>query len=111
MAYPTLSVNPNFPIDESVEQSSIKSRFEAGYVLTRARFTRERKKFGIAYTLLSNADYTLLKAHVDSVLDITPFDWTHPVSSVTYSMRYQSVPQFQYIFYQRWNVSFVLEQV
>ena len=111
MAYPTLSVNPNFPIDEGVEPSSIKSKFEAGYVLARARFTRERNNFKLAYTLLSNADKVLLKDHMDTVKDITPFNWTHPITSTVYSVRYQSIPQFQYAQYQRWNVSFILEQL
>jgi hypothetical protein len=111
MAFPTLSVNPNYPIEESIESSSIKSKFEAGYVLTRARFTRQRNIFKLSYSLLSNADKILLKAHMDTVLDISTFDWTHPVSSVTYSVRYQSIPQFQYMQYQRWSVSFILEQI
>ena len=111
MAFPTLSVSCNFPIEEGRETSSIKSAFESGYVLTRARFTRQRLTFKISYTLLSNADKALLEAHLASVLDITPFDWTHPVSAVTYSVRYQTVPQWQYAQYQRWNISFVLEQI
>jgi hypothetical protein len=116
MAYPTLTengitINPNYPIEEGRESTSIKSKMESGYVLTRARFTRQRLNFKLSYSLLSNTNKLSLEAHMVSVLDITPFNWTHPVSGVTYSVRYQSVPQFQYMQYQRWNVSFILEQV
>jgi len=111
MAFPTLSVNPNYPIEEGIESSSIKSAFEAGYVLTRARFTRQRNTFKISYSLLSNADKELLKEHMDEVLDISTFTWTHPVTSVSYTVRYQTIPQFQYMQYQRWNISFILEQI
>lgn len=111
MAFPTLSVNPNFPIKEGKMPSSIKSKTEGGYVLARSRFERERHFFVIAYSLLSNADKVLLKAHIDSVKDITPFDWTHPVTSTTYTVRYQNVPELDYAQYQRWNTNFVLEQI
>lgn len=111
MSFPTLSVNPNFPIEEGIEPSSIKSTFEAGYVLARAKFTRERNNFKLSYSLLSNADKVLLKDHMDSVLDITPFNWTHPITSVTYSVRYQTIPAFQYVQYNRWSIGFILEQL
>jgi len=116
MAYPTLTeggvtIRPNYPIDEGREPTSIKSKFEAGYVLTRARFTRQRLNFKLSYSLLSNANKALLEAHMIDVLDITTFSWTHPVTSVVYTVRYETIPQFQYIQYQRWNVSFILVQV
>lgn len=116
MAFPTLSeggvtIRPNYPIAEGREPSSIKSKFESGYVLTRARFTRERKIFNVSYSLLSNDNKALLEAHIDDVLDISTFSWTHPVTNVSYTVRYQIVPQFQYVQYQRWNINFILEQV
>jgi hypothetical protein len=111
MAYPTLTVNPNFPIEEGYENSSIKSKFESGHVLARARFGRQRRIFRLSYSLLSDADKISLNNHMDSVLDITPFSWTHPKTAVVYTVRYQTVPQFQYIQYNRWNVSFSLEQM
>ena len=111
MAYPTLSTNPSFPLDEGRIVSSIKSNFEAGYVLARARHTRQRKTFKVNYILMSDEDKVLLEAHIDSVLDITPFTWVHPKTSVSYTVRYQSVPQFQYVQYPYWAVNFILEQI
>lgn len=111
MAYPTLTVNPNFPIDESEEDIAIKSKFEAGYQAARARNTNPRKNFKINYTMLSLADKTSLKNHWDSVKNITPFDWTHPVTATVYTVRFQSPFTFQNAQYQRYNCSFILEQV
>ena len=111
MAYPTLSVNPNFPIKEGRYQNSIKSKMEAGYVLARARNERILRFFGISYTLLSTADHDLLEAHIAAVQDITSFDWTHPRTSTTYVVRYQTVPEFDYAQYNRFNISFTLDTI
>lgn len=111
MAFPTLSVNPDYPIEEAKIPSSIKSNFESGHQLARSRFTRDRNIFQLNYRLLSNADKLLLAAHMDEVKDVDSFTWTHPISATSYTVRYETIPQFQYIQYQRWNVNFKLVQV
>jgi|GEM_PF-7074572 hypothetical protein len=111
MAYPTLSVLPNYPIEEGIADCTIKSAFEAGYVLTRTRHSRRKKVFKLNYNSMPNADKLSLEAHRDSVLDITPFNWTHPKTSTVYLVRFQQLFQFQNMQTDLWNCSFLLEQL
>jgi hypothetical protein len=111
MAFPTLSVNPNFPIKEGRYLNSVKTKTEGGYVLARARNERILRFFTLSYSLLPTADHDLLEAHIASVQDITAFDWTHPISSVTYNVRFKTVPDFDYALFNRWNISFTLDQI
>lgn len=110
--FPTLTVACNYPIGEQRENSVLKSEFEGGYVQTRARYTRVRRRFTIAYSQLSNADKTLIDNFIDTVNGGADyFNWTHPQSSTVYVVRFQSPPNFNYTSYGRWSCNFILEQV
>ncbi len=112
MAFPTLSLQPAFPVQEEAENNVISSRMEAGYVLTRPRFTRSRTKFTLHYPLLPLADVTLLKAHEASVGYSTIFTWTHPAdNATTYNVRYLSPIKYSLVSPDTYRVSIILQEV
>lgn len=115
MAFPTLSKAPT-SFSEEKEDTTIKSKSEAGYVQTRRRFTRERMTFKVGYELLPNADKVSLFNHIDSVFGgVSTFTYVHPVSGVTYTVRYNKRPEAPVSHYDGteylWSTSFVLNEV
>ena len=116
MDYPTLTKNPSPPIKESTEDPVIKSDFEAGYVHTRLRYTRQRHQFDIIYENISNADKVTLDTFCDTVHgSVTSFNWVHPITNVTYVVRFDKRPQFESGQYDGtgyvWNTEFTLVEV
>lgn len=110
--YPTLSVNPELPIDEEREDSTIKSDFDGGYQLTRPRFTRIRRKFKVIYKHLPAADKDTLDSFVTTVKGgADSFVWTHPVSQSQYTMRFEKPPKYSYVSYNYYDVEFILIEV
>jgi len=114
--YPTLTVLPSVPIKEATEDPVIKSDFEAGYVHTRARYTRFRHQFTIKYDNMPNADKVTLDAFCDTVHgSVTSFAWTHPLTSTVYTVRFDKRPQFESGEYDGtgyvWNTEFTFVEV
>lgn len=114
--FPTLTKEPSFPLPEEKEDTTIKSKSEAGYVQTRRRFTRERMSFAVKYEMLPNADKDAIGDHVDGVYGgVSSFNWTHPITGTAYVMRYDKRPKFEPVHYDGdqylWNVDFVLNEV
>lgn len=114
--FPTLTDAPTYPLKESTEDPVIKSNFEAGYVHTRARFTRMRHEFTLVYENLSNTDKETLDAFCDTVYgSVTSFTWVHPISGTSYTVRFDGRPRFESVGYDgsayRWKTEFTLVQV
>lgn len=95
MAFPTLTASPSYPLTEAYEDTAIKSTSEAGYVHARKRYTKTRKTFQLNYRYISGADKDLLDAHILSVGTYQSFTWTHPGTSVVYTVRYGSIPSIE----------------
>jgi phage-related protein len=108
-----LSKPPSYDLAHENEDSVLKSDFEGGYVHTRPRFTRLRKKFpGVNYRAMPDADQVTL----DTFESVTvrggadSFNWTHPKSSVTYVVRFAK--PIKYIITEfGWDFEFDLEEV
>jgi hypothetical protein len=116
MAFPTLSINPVYPLKEGRDDFTIKSATEAGVVKTRARYTKSRKSFQVKYENMSTTDKNLLDAHITAVKGAADsFAWTHPASAVTYTVRYASPPEFELASYDGstylYNTDFTLVEV
>jgi len=115
--YPTLSVTPTYPLKEAGEDPTLKSEFEAGYTLTRAKFTRSRTVFTVQYENMPNADKETLKTFCDTVKGGSDsFTWTHPSTSTSYEVRFDKRPAFDLVGWSAdvgfiWNVSFLLVQL
>ena len=114
--YPTLTELYPSSLKEATEDPVIKSDMEAGYVHTRVRYTRFRHQFEISYKNLPNADKLTLDTFCDTVYgSVTSFTWVHPITSVSYTVRFDKRPQFEAQEYDgasyRWNVDFTLVEV
>lgn len=92
MSFPILSCTPT-KIDVDYPSSTIKSEFEKGYVLTRERHTRDRRKFSISYTV-DKIDKALIIEHFNQVRGSIIFSWTDPDTSTVYPVRYSVNPKY-----------------
>lgn len=98
-AYPTLATEPEKPLGEDREDSVLRSKFEAGYENTRQRFTRIRRMWSVKYKLLPASDKDILTTFIDDTVKggADMFDWTHPVTSIVHSVRFEKPPVFTLI--------------
>jgi phage-related protein len=97
--YPSLTAKPVYPIDEQREDSSIKTSMEAGYLHTRARFTRVRKSWKFKYNLMSSTDKGTLDTFLDTVKGtVDSFTWTNPVNNTSYTVRFLTIPVFSNVY-------------
>lgn len=110
--FPTLSHPPEYPLKETRIDQSLKSEVEKGYVVTRPRFTRTRKRIRVTYNVLSQADKNTLDTFVDTVKgDANIFTWTHPQSGTVYNVRFAKPPEFELFAIDYWKTEFDLETV
>lgn len=88
--FPTLSINPKYPLSKTYEDKIIRTPFEAGYEQTRARTTRTRRKFTLNYDLLTSSDATLLDTFFHTTLNggAGTFTWTNPETSAAHTVRF-----------------------
>jgi hypothetical protein len=85
----------NFTQDSAVD-STIRSEFEDGTILTRARFTRMRKMFNVGYGFLTAADKILLENLQTAIkIGANTFFWTNPSDSTEYEVRLIAPMKFQ----------------
>lgn len=117
-AYPTLTEKPDSQsMVERFLNPGVRSEYEGGYIVSRARYTRApRKMFGFSYKALGNTDkialenfYRTVKGSADS------FTWTHPFALTTHTVRFTDTAlEFHWAGHgQRalWDVSLELEEV
>ena len=113
--FPTLSRSPSFPLapDGEIEDSTLRSQFEAGYELTRPRFTRARRSWGVRYPVVSSADKALLVAFEQTTVrgGADSFSWTHPITSTVYSVRFAGPLKYAQFAIGKWSVEFMLREV
>jgi phage-related protein len=111
--FPTLSSPPAFGQSQENEDSVLKSDFEGGYVHTRPRFTRLRKKFsGVVYHVMTDTD----KSTLDTFESVTvrggadSFVWTDPKSTTSYTVRFTKSIKYTPTEFG-WDFEFDLEEV
>lgn len=86
MPWPSIST-PNYPLSEEVSYPQVKTEFESGTVQSRPKWTRERRKFTLQWSAMTEAHWALLEAAFIADQG-TSFSWTNPASSVVYTVRY-----------------------
>lgn len=110
--FPTLSINPSYPIGERREDSVVKTEFDAGYAQRRNKHSRFRYIFNLQYILIPSADKVLLDAFLVTVNGgADSFNWTHPQSSTVYVVEFQTLPDYQYAAYNYYNCNFSLRSI
>lgn len=91
--FPTLTTLPSYPIKMEREDQSIKNPAESGYVHTRARYTRQRRKWELRYQNMSQSDVNTLETFITTVSGtVESFTWTHPASG-QYTVRFEANPK------------------
>lgn len=120
--------NPQFPTlaltnggqdskfySEKLEDPSMKTTMEGGYVASRARHTRPpRITFTTGFSSISDADRKTLRDFWASVGGGSViFDWQNPVDGITYAVRFAAEMQFKYVGIgetKLWDCQITLEQ-
>ena len=93
--FPTLSKNISYPIEEELEDTTISSPTDAGYVITRQRYSRQRKTWTIRYKNLSADDKKDIEDFISTIDGgASAFYWTCPLDNVTYTVRFTQLPRF-----------------
>ena len=114
-SFPTLSQNPDASDwnEEAQQDPTIRTKAEAGYVITRPRFTRVLKKYEFSYRLLSNTDKETLGDFEQEVnYGAAQFRWTYPIDGTTIYMARLSEPikyKLENTLQNQWCVKIVLE--
>ncbi len=89
--FPTLSRNAPRPgsfKEMNAYDPSIRSQMEDGTVLSRARFTVNKRRWEFVYDNLTEADKTLLDTlENDTMVGAETITWTHPKTDVSYTVR------------------------
>lgn len=101
--FPTLSIPPVYPLKEKWgdDDQTIRPKTEAGYVITSSKYSRNRKVFTVTYENLSAADKTALDSFLDTVNGLTDyFTWVHPASGISYTVRFDTIPEFNLTMYE-----------
>lgn len=115
MPFPTLTTLPTFPLDPDGmnEDAVLRSSFEGGYELTRPKFTRARRNWGVSYPAINSTDKAALVTFETTTTKngADSFTWTHPVSGTVYTVRFTTPLRFVYIAPGMWRAEFGLREV
>jgi len=96
--FPTLTQGASFQnfSESSAVDPSIRSEFEDGTVLSRARFTTLKKSFTIGYNFITSADKTKLTSMQTAIkIGANTFFWTNPSDDTEYEVYLMGPMQFQ----------------
>ena len=82
MSYPVFPNirKPSYPFLEKLEDPAIRSTMENGMVVSRPRFTRNRKTFTLSWNNMPNPDYVILRNFYTNIVygGSAVFTWTYP---------------------------------
>ena len=89
MAFPSIG-DPQIALLEKSVTATLRTPFEAGYVQTRARYTRVPRRWELSWNYLSSTDYGSLRTHFEDTVvgGGDSFGWTHPKDASTHTVRY-----------------------
>lgn len=110
--FPTLSIDPS-KVEETFEDATIRTKFEAGFELTRNKFTRDRSMFSVEYDNLSRTDKDILVAFIKEVRGAVIFDWVNPDNNISYQVRFSKYPTIPAVAgrYGLYSISFEVREV
>ena len=70
-------MKPDYDLSEEIILPQVRTEFEAGYVHSRPRVTRARRRWSLTWKALPELDYQLLATFFTDNQGST-FAWTHP---------------------------------
>jgi len=97
-AFPTISNPAPGKFSQQVHKAQTRIPFESGVVQSAVKHTSPRYIFSLGWNALPIDDWNSVETHFDKNQGST-FSYTHPTTSVVYTVRYQgdSLPQANYI--------------
>jgi len=106
--WPNIAAPSN--IVDTLQKGQIRSDFDAGYVQSRAMWTRTRYKFELTWKVMENADKETLMTFFAANLGGT-FNWTHPLSGTSYVVRFaENNIEARHLRPNYWKVTVMLEE-
>lgn len=104
------------PLSGSFENDAtdpwVQDQAEVGAARRRKRFTRALGQW--SFTLLLTKDEAeTLRAFYDTTLDngVEEFNWLHPVTNISYEVRFGSRPKIKWLYAKRYSADVVLEEI
>lgn len=88
-AWPTIA-EPQYPINEKTYLPAVRTEKDSNYMQMRKKWTKAKKTFTLKWdesVALTEADYAILEAFFIANQG-SPFTWTHPTTSVTYTVTF-----------------------
>lgn len=79
--------NPEFPLKGKSTLAQLRDEFEAGYVQSRKRDTRGRRRWMLEWKGMPEADFSTLMTFFEANQGGT-FTWTNPETSTGYTVRF-----------------------
>ena len=106
--------SPSSPLAVELEDNVLRSKSENGYVITRLKYTRQRKTWPvIRWGSMSREDWlALLRFYQeDTAFGSLIFEWTDPSDDEVYFVRFAEPPKSELIVQNRYQVEIRLEEV
>ena len=106
--------SPSYPLAVELEDNVLRSKSENGYVITRLKYTRQRKTWPvIRWGSMSREDWlALLRFYQeDAAFGSLIFEWTDPSDDEVYFVRFAEPPKSELIVQNRYQVEIRLEEV
>lgn len=79
--------NPDYGLEEQTHKPQVRTEFESGHVQSRARATRERRRWRMSWQTLPDAEYQAL-AQFFTDNQGGSFAWTHPRTGQVFTARF-----------------------
>ena len=91
IVFPTdLVPQPEYPLPTTREDNVLRSNVDAGYELSRRRYTRQRKTWELKWTKLAPSFVKVLEDFYDNDTKSGSlnFKWTHPIDNKVYTVHF-----------------------
>lgn len=111
--FPTSIRAPEYPLTEKPEDAVIRSTMEDGTQKTRPRFTRNRFTFELSWSAVPQTEKDALETFYRTATKngALSFNWTHPASDKTLTVRFSEPPNFSLQVLHYWKMSIKIVEV
>lgn len=96
--------------EKYLNPGDIVSEMDAGYKLSRKKFTRKPLKFTVPYIGIDSSDKATLEAFIEDNGTTGNFYWVQPLTSTIFDVRLSAIPAFDRDD-MYWSATFEMEQV
>ena len=117
MQFPSLPVDPAYPLGIDHVDNSLRAEFQAGYEVRRPRYSRPKRKFKLTYKGLTTSEKNTLESFFNSVGTGTLFQWTYPnvpddaYAGTVFEVYFDGPPSIRLVSPNSWQATFTLVEV